>query len=641
MTKKREKATAAAEAEQEAKLRAALMAARVEALKPPPLLTVSQWSDSYRKLSPESSAEPGQWITARNEPMRAVMDAVSDPAVHTVVVMSSAQVGKTEALNNIVGFYIDQDASPMLMLQPTLQMGEAWSKDRLAPMLRDTPRLHGRVADPRARDSGNTLLHKTFPGGHITISGANSPASLASRPVRVVLCDEVDRYPTSAGAEGDPVNLAMKRSTTFWNRKTVLTSTPTVKSLSRIEAAFEGSDKRRFWVPCPDCGERQVLTWRQVKWPEGRASEAAYCCEHCGTLWDDAARWRAIRKGEWRASAGFRGIAGFHLSEMYSSWVRLGDMAQGFLDAKRSAETLKTWVNTSLGETWEADSEKLDAHAFADRLETWSEAPLGVLVVTCGVDVQADRLEVERVGWGTDEESWSLDHNVIQGDPSDPETWRRLDAYLMQATTRADGREMPVRAACVDSGGHHTQRVYQFCRLRRNRRVYAIKGREEPSTVWPQMGRAMKGKVADVVIIGVSAAKDAVYARLRTREPGPGYCHFPKGRGQVWFEQLTSEVVETKYTRGFPRRVYVLPQGRRNEALDCRVYAYAALQSLQVRWGTEMTVGAPMQAVPGEVKAAMPAPEVAAAAVKAQPGRSGRVQRSSYLGNRSGFLRGR
>lgn len=527
--------------------------------------------------------------------MRGVMDAASETSTHTIVVMSSAQVGKTESLNNIVGFHIDQDPSPMLMLQPTLQMGEAWSKDRFAPMLRDTPRLRGKVKDPRARDSGNTLLHKTFPGGHLTVSGANSPASLASRPVRIVLCDEVDRYPASAGAEGDPVNLAMKRSTTFWNRKTILTSTPTVKGLSRIEAAYLQSDQRRYYVPCPDCGHHQVLTWGQVKWPEGRPAEAGYACTACGSIWDDAARWRAIRKGEWRANAAFRGVAGFHLNEIYSSWVKLGEMAQGFLDSRRSPETLKTWINTSLGETWEADSEKIDPHAFSDRLEIWDDgAPRGVLLVTCGVDVQADRLEVERVGWGVDEESWSLDHHVIHGDPSDPEIWRRLDAYLSEPTIRADGRPMHVRTTCVDSGGHHTQAVYKFCKLRRSRRIFAIKGRDEAKTVWPASLKARKGKSTDVTIVGVTAAKDAIYARLRVKTAGPGYCHFPAGRSVAWFEQLTSEEVQTKYSRGFPRRVYILPDGRRNEALDCRVYAYAALQSMGIRWGTEMTAAAPL-----------------------------------------------
>jgi phage terminase large subunit GpA-like protein len=230
----------------------------LRAFKPPPDLKVSDWADQDRKLSPEASAEPGQWITSRAEYQRGIMDAFSDPAVEMVVVMSSAQVGKTEILNNVIGFHVAQDPSPMLVVQPTLDMAQTWSKDRLAPMLRDTPQLQGLVKDPRARDSGNTTLHKIFPGGHITACGANSPSSLASRPVRIVLCDEVDRYPVSAGSEGDPVSLARKRASTFWNRRIGLFSTPTNKGNSRIEAAFEESDKRFYFVPCPHCKHRTV-----------------------------------------------------------------------------------------------------------------------------------------------------------------------------------------------------------------------------------------------------------------------------------------------------------------------------------------------------------------------------------------------
>ena len=252
----------------------------MKAWNPPPRLTVSEWADRYRKLSPESSAEAGQWKTDRAPYQKGIMDACNDRDIETIVVMSSAQIGKTEILNNIVGYYITQDPSPILMLQPTLEMAQTWSKDRLAPMLRDTPALKSKVKDPRSRDSGNTMLHKTFAGGHITMSGANSPASLASRPIRIVLGDEVDRYPVSAGSEGDPVSLARKRTSTFWNRKIILTSTPTIKGISRIEMAYEDSDKRRYHVPCPHCDERQHLKWSQVSWKEDDPESAIYACEH-------------------------------------------------------------------------------------------------------------------------------------------------------------------------------------------------------------------------------------------------------------------------------------------------------------------------------------------------------------------------
>jgi phage terminase large subunit GpA-like protein len=602
------------------------------------MLSVSQWADRERKLSPEASAEPGQWITARNEPMRGVMDAVSDPVNHTVVVMSSAQVGKTETLKNVIGFHVDQDPAPILLLQPTLDMGEAFSKDRLAPMVRDTPALRGKIKDPRARDSGNTLLHKTFPGGHITIAGANSPASLASRPIRIVLADEVDKYPPSAGTEGDPVSLARKRSTTFWNRKTVLTSTPTVKGFSRIEAEFELSDQRRYHVCCPDCGHEQTLRWAQVTWPEGEPKKAVYTCEECGSCWDDATRWRTLRTGQWIATAPFNGVAGFHLNEIYSPWVKLREMAQGFLDAKKNPETLKTWINTSLGETWEDQGERVAEHALMQRAEAWGrDAPPDVLVVTCGVDVQNDRFEVERIGWGVDEESWSLDYRVIYGDPSAPAMWQELDDYLASPTRTADGRLLQVSATGVDSGGHYTQAVYKFTRPRASRRIWAIKGRAGfGAAVWPKRVAKAAGK-AVLFMVGVDTAKETIYSRLRIAEPGPGYCHFPIDRDKTWFEQLTSETVQTKYVKGFPTRVWVKRPSARNEALDCRVYGYAALCSLAVNWAQQahnarrlaVEYSAPEQT--DEQVPSVPAPVAALAVKKRRP--------DGFMPRRGGWLR--
>lgn len=553
---------------------------------PPPKLTISLWADAERRLSPEASAEPGQWHTTRAEYQRGIMDAIGDPRVETVVVMSAAQVGKTESVLNCIGFYVAHDASPILVVQPTLEMATAFSTDRLSPMFRDTPTLRDKIGDPRSRDSGNTILHKQFPGGHITMAGANSPSSLASRPIRIVLCDEVDRYPPSAGTEGDPVNLARKRSQTFWNRKLVMTSTPTVKGASRIEMAYEASDRRRYWVPCPHCGATQVLRWAQVRWPAGEPQAARYVCEHCDAGWTDEARWKQIHHGEWIGEAPFQGTAGFHLNEIYSPWSRLGDIARAHIEAKKSPETLKVWINTSLGETWEDAGATVDDTGLMGRGEDWGgKTPQGVLVITAGVDVQDDRLEVELVGWGKDEESWSLDHRTIFGDPSAPRLWSDLDRVLADTVPRIDGAALPVSAACVDSGGHHTQAVYKFCRERLRRRVYAIKGMAGPGRpVWPKRASRNNTGRVNLFLIGVDAAKEAVYARLKIDRAGPGFCHFPAGRDATWFQQLTAEQVVTRYSKGFAHRVWQLRSGRRNEALDCRVYAYAALQSLNVSW---------------------------------------------------------
>ena len=549
-----------------------LIAEWAKMAEPPKEMTVSEWADAYRYLSPEASAEPGKWRTSRAEYQRGIMDAFSDPQVHTVVVMSSAQVGKTELLLSIIGYYIHQDPSPILVLQPTLEMAQTFSKDRLAKMLRDTPVLRGKVKDPRSRDSGNTTLHKQFPGGHITIVGANSPSGLASRPIRVVLADEVDRYPESAGTEGDPVQLAFKRTTTFWNRKHAMVSTPTIKGASRIEMAFEQSDQRYFLVPCPDCGEFQRLKWAQVKWTDDDPTTARYCCEHCGALWDDVQRHRAVRQGRWEATAPFNGIAGFHISELYSPWRKLEETVRDFLAAKDDYEMLKAFINTSLGETFEVQGEGADSHELMRRLEDYRGVPDGVHTLTAGVDVQDDRIEMEVVGWGADEESWSIAYHRVFGSPDDPQTWDDV-AHLLSADY--DGHR--ILAACIDSGGHFTQHVYRFCKDHQARRWWPVKGAN--TTTAPPIGRPSTSNRLRVPLftVGVSAIKETIYFRLKREEPGPGYMHFSRRvNDEEYFRQLTAEQLVTKWRRGVPERRWVKTR-ERNEALDCRVYAYAAL----------------------------------------------------------------
>lgn len=573
------------------------------------------------------------------------MDAASDPAVRVVVIMSCTQVGKTETILNMIGYHVDQDPAPILAVLPTLEIAEAFSKERLAPMLRDTPALQGKVKEPRSRDSGNTLRSKSYPGGHLALAGANSPASLSSRPRRILFFDEVDRFPRSAGKEGDPIALGRRRAQNFWNRKEILASTPTIKGFSRIEDEWNVSDQRRFFVPCPHCSHLQHLRWAQVRWPAGQPRKAAYFCEECGCEWTENQRRAAVRKGHWQATAEGNGeTAGFHLNQIYSPWVTLGRMAREFLEAKRTPETLKTWINTALGESYEEDAEKVDGHALSARVEDWGDkAPIEVLVVTCGCDVQPDRIEVERVGWGVDEQSWSLDHKIIYGDPSGPDVWKELDEYLLTNTVRIDGAVLPVHATAVDTGGHNTQEAYKFVRPRFRRRVYGIKGMGGAGRlVWPKRAsKNNKGRI-NLFLVGVDAAKDAIYARLKITERGPGFCHFPKGREQEWFEQLTAEIVQTKYVKGFPTRVYILPGGRRNEGLDCRVYAYAALQSLNVRWGRlkvaeskgQLADAPPEKPKPAEESPPQPPPTPAtkAGVLHSGPRRGRRIRRSSWMG---------
>lgn len=567
--------------------------AYASAVRPPPRLKVSEWADKNRVLSSEASAEPGRWRTSRAEYQRGIMDALCDPTVVEVVCQKSSQVGWTEILLNVTGFFINHDPAPILFVQPTIDMAEAFSKDRLAPMIRECPALAERVQDGRiTTGTASTILHKVFPGGHVTLAGANSSASLASRPVRITIFDEVDRYPISAGVEGDPISLGQMRSETFWNAKSLLGGTPTIKGASRTETAYEASDKRQFWVKCPKCHMPQVLVWGQVKWPAGDPASAYYeCGEHdpetgevCGHHWSDVERWRAIRDGIWIAREPFNGVAGFFLNAIYSPWVKLGKMAKKFVSAKHAGpEMLKTFVNTWLGETWEEQGERIDEAALESRKANWGdELPAGVAVITAGVDFQDDRFEIEVTGWGRDEESWSLDYIVIRGDPSAPEMWKRLDEVLLSKYKHSFlNKEMGIHAACLDTGGSYTQKVYGFCLARWARHVWAIKGMGGLGRrIWPP--RHTKTKVGvPLHVIGVDAAKETVYNYLRIGEPGAGYCWFPKSRDDEYFRQLTAEETVTKYVKSFPQRAWQLKQGqKRNEALDCRVYSYAALHGL-------------------------------------------------------------
>lgn len=514
------------------------------------------------------------------------MDACSDPGIQEVVVMAGAQLGKTEAILNIVGYHIDNDPSPILVLQPTLEMAQAFSKDRVAAgLLRSTPCLRDKVKDPRARDSGNTTLHKIFPGGAITMVGANSPSGLASRPIRVVLCDEVDRYPTSAGTEGDPIQLARKRSATFWNRKVIMVSTPTNKGSSRIEDAYEKSDKREFYVPCKHCHHEQTLIWGNVKWQENQPDTAAYMCEECGVLWSDSDRRWSIRNGRWVAGEEFKGVAGFKISGLYSPWTPLADGVKDFLAVKKNPEQLRVWINTYLGSLWEDPGETIDDYSLAERREPMEYVPDDVMLITAGVDVQDSRLEISYIGWMRDDESAVLGHETLYGDPSTPGLWNNLDTALYRQFETDSGRQLGIRATCIDSGGHFTQSVYAFCKKNYGRRIFAIKGvggEGKPISGRPSKSNSMK---CHLFPVGVDTAKDLVFARLRIQDQGPGYIHFSDTLSDEYFRQLTAEKIVTRYHKGFKKRVFEKVRAR-NEALDCMVYAIAAYAIIGVNVNT-------------------------------------------------------
>jgi phage terminase large subunit GpA-like protein len=561
----------------------------IPTLASPPDLTVSAWADAYRFLSSESSAEPGRWRTDRAPYQRGILDAANDPTIREVVVMSSAQVGKTELILNLIGYYIHQDPSPILLLQPTLEMAESFSKDRLAPMVRDTPALTGKIADPKARDSGNTMLHKKFPGGQITMAGANSPASLASRPIRVVLCDEVDRYPLSAGTEGDPVSLARKRTNTFWNRKIILTSTPTVAGISRIEAAYARSDRREFHVPCPHCDHLHTLKWKNVLFDEANPSAAVMACPECGGVITDQDKVGMLKRGRWIPGGEFTGIAGFHINELYSPWRKFSDVVDEFIAAKDYPEKLKTWINTSLGEVWEdRDGDKISDSDLMNRKSTWSATtlPAETSVVTAGVDTQDDRLECTRVAWLDGKRSRFISHHVINGSPGEPATWAKLDALLKEPMTTEAGVAMHVAAVCVDAGGHHAAGVFDYCKSKSGRRIWAVRGKAGAAPAWPiRASKSAKHKGNQQWMIGVDTIKDFLRSALAvegTDKPHSVEWSSDQSFDERYFRQFVAERRVLSYDKqGRPVRTWKAKSGARVEAWDCAVYATAAMEGLR------------------------------------------------------------
>ena len=557
-----------------------------QAWTPPPNLKISDWADSYRKLSPESSAESGAWKTSRAPYQREIMDSFNDPSIQRIVFMKSAQVGATEILLNVIGYYIDQDPSPMLVMQPTLQMGQAFSKDRLATMIRDSEKIRDCVKDPRSRDSGNTVLSKKFPGGNLNIVGSNSASGLASRPIRIVLADEVDRYEASAGSEGDPISLATKRTTTFWNKKIYLCSTPTVKGLSRIETAFEESDKRYYHVPCPECNKKQVLKWKNIVWEENKPETASYACDHCGSVINESKKQWMLKHGEWIASSSSSNTAGFHISELYSVWSTWADMAKNFLEAKKQPEMLKTWINTALGESWEEQGETIEHEKLLERrLNYDSESiPESVLVLTAGVDTQKDRLELQMVGWGSNYESWVIEYKIFWGDPNAANVWQELDNYLKKRFKTENGRILTISCTCIDSGGHHTNQVYQFTKPRQGRRVFAVKGLSTAGKPIANRPTFVGKNKAVLYGVGSDSAKEAIFARLSS-EPEYTTLHFCSDLDEEYFQQLTAEKRVTKFVRG--KKSLVWKQIRpRNEALDTLVYNFAAIYILNPNYDT-------------------------------------------------------
>ena len=561
----------------------------------PPKMLVSDWADAYRRLSAESSAEAGRWRTERAEYQREMMNAISNPKVKKVVYHCSSQVGKSEMLNNILGYYMDYDPAPILFVQPTEAVAASYSKDRIAPMIRDTPVLKDKIVEPKSRESGNTINYKKFAGGYLVMIGANAPSQLASRPIRVVLADEVDRFPVSAGAEGDPLALAEVRQTTFWNKKTVIASTPTIKGASKIDAEYEMSSQEVLNVACPHCGAYQPLVWAQIKFNHFKDQEngmngnkfelLGYVCKECGVI-ENEILWKK-QPIKWVAgNPDVKDIRGFHLNALASKWKSWESIVDDFLTAKKQGkEMLKVWVNTMLGESWEEESEVDFNDLLAKRRQYYNcIIPNDVLALTCGVDVQDNRLEYEIVGWSVGKTSWGIKYGIILGDPVHTETWDKLSEVLFANYQRADGQPMQIMATCVDSGGHKTEQVYDYCRDHFLQNVYAIKGIGGSGLPFVKIPKTVNDAGVYLFNVGVDVGKDTLFSRLKTNyEKEAGFCHFPieadRGYDEEYFKGLTSEHKITKYSKGVASIVWAKRSDRaRNEPLDIRNYATAALE---------------------------------------------------------------
>lgn len=571
------------------------------ALKPAPKMTVSEWADTYRMLSRESSAEPGRWKTSRAEYQREIMNSFTSPDIWKVIVKSAAQIGKSDIMNNVIGRFAHLDPSPILMIQPTIDMAQDYSKSRISPMIQDTKVLKSIFSDVKTRDSNNTILSKMFPGGRLIMGGANSPAGLASRPIRIVLADEVDRFPVSAGSEGDPVDLAAKRTTTFHNRLIGMFSTPTVKGASRIDEEYMTGTQEEWQHRCPACGEWHMLTHRNIstdydttKDSNGRehylVRNARWCCPDCGVLHTQTEMQNAEQKYiAQNATALEKGVRSFFVNAFASPWLSWTSIMQEWLEAKGDPEREKVIYNTRFGESYEQRGEFEDDTKFLERREEYeAELPEGVLLLTAAVDVQDNRLEYEICGWGVDEECWGIKKGIILGVPDTESVWNELDQQLDREYHFKNGTGLLVARTFIDSGGHYTKEVYSYCLTGLVKQRFAIKGSSMsgvPIIHKYTKVNVIRNRTIPLVLIGTGSGKQYIFDRLSIEIAGPKYFHYPKnedaGYDAIYFKGLISEKkVAHKKNGQIIWQWENVAKDKRNEPLDLRVYNLACLKSI-------------------------------------------------------------
>lgn len=600
--------------EQERKLRE-IAAKAFSALTLPPPIRVSQWAEENRHLSSEASAEKGRW---RNRPFQSEpMDCLTpDSPYQQVVLMFGSQIVKTETIINFLGYIVDRDPGPVLIVEPRETDAKSFSRDRLAPMFRDTPCLHGKVklAGGYAQKgslrsehiTGNSVLHKKFAGGHVSIVGSNSPAGLAMRPIRYLMLDEVDRYPASAGNEGDPVMLAIRRTDEFvWNKKILMCSTPTLEGHSRIAQAYESSDQRRPHVPCPVCGEYQELDFYRLEWEKDRPDTCAYRCQYCNQLIPHFRQPWMLSQGRWVITKPESRIAGFWLSQMYSTRRTWPELAAEFLLVNKNPSSLRVFVNTCLAQTWKDRGEAPDWQRLYERAEPYPlhKVPEGGLFLTAGADVQEDRIEIMVTAWGRDKQSWLVDYIVLEGSvrqkapltlPDGSKVlavWDRLSQIANSTWEHENGMHMPLVMLAIDCGWA-TQEVYAWGRQMGPGKVMVVRGSDTVSNRNVLLGTPIAVEVSfggqkvkhgtKFWPVNGSLAKHELYGWLRMEKPTaesgdpypPGYCHFPQMSAE-FFKQLTAEALEVKVDRRGYRSYQWIKHGR-NEVLDTRIYARAA-----------------------------------------------------------------
>lgn len=585
-----------------------------ELFKPPERISTARWAEQYRHLPKAGGALPGPFRLSITPYLRGILEAYDDPAVHTIVCQKSAQVGWTDGvIVNILGKHVHLDPCPMIALFPKSGTAKNFTREKLNPTIEASPELAKRI-DTRARGSDNTLEFKSFAGGFLKLAGSNSPSDIKSTPARVVIVEEPDDTNRDVKGQGSAIALGKERNKTFWNRKTLIGGTPTIKSFSEIESEILPSDQRRFFVPCHACGAANPLRWEHVTWLSdslihhpvfgtARMDTARYACPGCGELWNDAQKNANVLRAEsagfgWKATAPFSGVAGFYLNELYSSMPasRLSLLVEKWVKAqysKKQGDTgpLKAFINSTLGEAWELHNNLPDLKVLEERGLEYAEftVPAGGLVATAGVDVQHDRLAIIIRVWGRGEESWLTYWGELPGNPLEQPVWDELDKLLAKPIRNAGGGIVRLGAASIDSGdGLTAEAVYKYVRARRGRFYMAIKGSSKPgreifappkqSVDTTYSSKASKYGVQPF-IVGVSRAKDLIHGRLKLEGDGPGRFHWYRSVREDYLSQLTSEV---KFARKGSTEAWQLKAGSRNEALDAEGYALHAARRLRL-----------------------------------------------------------